>query len=160
MKQIYYPNCSELIADFNVKDPLVFYGLLKALIERCQWQADPPVTLDYLKRMVRVKEMGGDSLQITLFDKKGNYTTVEYGPNGYDYGLGFYLDSGCNHYDTTQFRFFKNAVDICGAKVRAFDGGNLDSYEEWIAREGSDDWQSGEAAPEKAAPEKAAPKEN
>lgn len=136
MKKIYYPNCSELIADFNTKDPKFFYAMMKHMGEKHEWEFNPPLTLDFLKEMKKkalVRKLGGDIKMplILVLDKKGNYTHIEYGSNGYDSTLGFRFDSGCNHSDSSQYKFFATAVAERQAEMKAYDGGSTEDFERW-----------------------------
>lgn len=125
-KNIFYPNCSELIADFNIKSPRIIYSLLVKLKEDYGWQFDPVLTFKMLENMKR------DCSTCSILNKAGNWTSLNYGPNGYDEDLGFWLaDSGNNHADDTQFPFFAAAVEDCEADMRCYDGGSMDVWEEW-----------------------------
>lgn len=135
MRKIYYPNCSELLADFCIHEAKEFYPLIKQLGEDKGWMFDPPLSLEILERMVKaVKEGWADKLSIAVVDSKGRVTTLEYGPNGYDDELGFRLDSGCNHYDSSQYQFFQDAIEDCNAEIKAYDGGSTEEFEKWQLR--------------------------
>ena len=128
-KQIYYPNCSELLADFCIHDAKEFYDIITDLGERYEWQFDPPVTLELLKKMIK---KGEESPQCVVVNKQGQVTRLQYGSNGYDSELGFWLaESGNNHYDKDQFGFFAAAADEYAAEIKAYDGGSDEPYNEW-----------------------------
>lgn len=129
MKKIYYPNCSELIADFSIHDSKEFYEMVKRLGKKYDWEFQPKLTIELLEAMK--KDDGMSDITIKVLDKKGNYTTIEYGNNGYDSELGFRFDSGCNHSDNTQYNFFDKAIKDCRAEIRSYDGGSTDYFEEW-----------------------------
>lgn len=134
MKKIYYPNCSELIADFNMHDPKEFFEVITKLAKKYDWTFSPKLSLAYLELMTR-KEIDDERLEarltIEVKDKKGMITLIEYGSNGYDDSLGFRFDSGCNDYDSRQFEFFDTAIQECAAEIKAYDGGSTSSFEEW-----------------------------
>ena len=128
-KQIYYPNCSELLADFGIMNPKMFYEIITDLGKRYRWQFDPPITLELLKEMT---EKGADGPSCIVIDEKGRTTKLNFGSNGYDNGLGFWLaKSGNNHCDEEQFPFFAAAVDEYAAEMKCYDGGSDDVYKEW-----------------------------
>jgi len=136
MTKLYYPNCSELIADFNTKKPREFLRMVSKLGKKYGWHFDPPLEIRILERMVyeeRLNKLGADEnkTSITVVDKKGNTTQIDYGSNGYDAYLGFRFDSSCNHSDETQFEFFDIAIEECEAEMKCYDGGSLGSFEDW-----------------------------
>ena len=139
MKKLYYPNCSELIADFNTKNPEEFFDLVNKLGKKHKWHFDPPLSIKVLKQMLyeaRLYSLGTpyetiDKTSIEILDLKGNHTNIQFGSNGYDDSLGFRFDSGCNHVDDTQFEFFELAVQECQAEMKSYDGGSLNHFEEW-----------------------------
>lgn len=138
--KILHPNCSELLADFNIYDPLEAYNVISALGKRQDWVFEPALSVKLLEKMIRKTKQDpqrnyDDWITIKVLDKNGNATTLEYGPNGYDDELGFRLDSGCNDYDETQYRFFAAALKECNAEIRAFDGGSKSNFEAWLGEE-------------------------
>lgn len=137
MKKIYYPNCSELLADFNIHDPEVFLSLIKDLGKRYQWQFDPPLSLQFLKDMIAdmKRDDRDDRLTSTVIDTKGRMTKLNYGDNGYDPSLGFWFaDSGNNDHDETQYPFFAAAIQECQAEMKTYDGGHSEGFDEWTER--------------------------
>lgn len=132
VKPIYYPNCSELIADFNIHDPALFYEVVNRLAKKFKWQFDPPLTVNLLERMKRNYR----DIQIMVLDMAGKTTTIEYGDNGYDSKLGFRFDSGCNHSDSNQYGFFDAAIQIGEASIQSYDGGTTDEFEKWQEKYG------------------------
>lgn len=126
MKKTYYPNCSELIADFNTHNAKEFFEMASSLIKKYKWTVEPSLSLDILEAMKK-----DNNIQITVVDNKGNYTTIEYGNNGYDRGLGFRFDSNCDHADSNQYNFFDKAIEECQAEIRSYDGGNTVYFKEW-----------------------------
>ena len=132
MKKIFYPNCSELIADFNVHEPKLFFEIMSRLGRKYKWHFDPPLTLEVLKR-IKTRRKDEES-SITILDMDGLATEIEYGDNGYDSGLGFRLDSGCSHCDTAQYPFFAKAILNCEAEIRSYDGGNTEEFEKWFEK--------------------------
>jgi len=135
MKEMLYPNCSELLANFDIHDPEKCLDIMQSLAEEYGWFFDPPLSLKLLQKMIdETKENNDDGrFSIVVYDKKGNVTSLEYGPNGYDSSLGFRLDSGCDDYDSSQYSFFR-AAEQHGAEVLVFDGGHIDGYEEWLEK--------------------------
>jgi len=135
MKKILYPNCSELIADFNIHDPKEFYKMIKEMGRIHQWLFDPVLSLKLLEDMVieDMKEKEGEyRIVISIIDTKGRTTNIKYGNNGYDKSLGFYLDSGCyEEFNEEHFEFYQNAIDDCNAEMKTYDGGHLDGFEKW-----------------------------
>lgn len=132
MRKIYYSNCSELVADFCIQDPEVFYPLIKDLGKRYKWQFDPQLSLELLKGMTFNKER---ERSVLVIDMKGRKTLLNYGSNGYDDSLGFWLaDPGNNDYDVSQYPFFAAAVDECQAEMQTYDGGHQDSFNEWYEK--------------------------
>lgn len=139
MKKIYYPNCSELIADFNTKRPEEFYRMVKKLGKKHDWYFDPPLTLvllEKMKKMAMVVKLGGNVVVpgIMVLNTKGYHTSIEYGSNGYDNSLGFRFDSGCAHGDSSQYEFFAVAVANCLAEMKCYDGGSTQPFEKWLKR--------------------------
>jgi hypothetical protein len=137
MKPKFYPNCSELIADFQMHDPMVMYMILKGLITRFGWETDPKLTLEFLFEMTQpIIEKDGyvNHLEMGILDKKGHETTLRYGSNGYDDLLGFRFDTACADYDTKQFKFLKGAADKAHAVIKVYDGGHDDEYNKWCKK--------------------------
>ena len=129
MKQskIYYPNWSELIADFVEHSPNKIFKFLSGLKKDFNWSFDPILSIELLKEM-----KSDEDIKLTIYNRKGGLTTLQYGDNGYDKSLGYWLaDSGNNHCDDTQFPFFAAAVEDCAAVMKTYDGGSPDMYEEW-----------------------------
>jgi hypothetical protein len=125
---IYYPNCSELIADFNTHDAKDALQMLTSMAKKYKWVLEPIPTLLYLENM-----KGKDELPyIKVIDKNGNSTSFEYGSNGYDDSLGYRFDTGCSHYDETQYKFFACAMKEIAADVMAYDGGSTQPFDEWL----------------------------
>lgn len=56
-------------------------------------------------------------------------TSLYYGSNGYDDLLGWYF--ACEHFDKKNYPFFEWAEKDHNAKIRSFDGGSSDGYEEY-----------------------------
>lgn len=130
MKKLYYPNCSELVADFGIHDAELIFKILTDLAVKHQWQYDPPLTVEGLERIKKVDKEGSRE-SFTVMDTKGRFTHLEYGPNGYDDELAYRFDSGCNHADSSQFEFFDEAIQEAGAEIKAYDGGTTELFEEW-----------------------------
>jgi hypothetical protein len=128
---IYYPNCSELIADFNTHDAKDALKMLTSLAKKYKWVLEPVPTLLYLENMKGKEEIPW----IKVIDKNGNSTTFEYGSNGYDDSLGYRFDSGCAHYDETQYKFFACAMEDLGVDVLAYDGGSTQPFDEWLDKQ-------------------------
>jgi len=125
-----YPNCSELIADFCLKTPKQIYTKLKAL-EKYGVEFEPKLDIPTLELL---KSKGIE--RIAVIDNNGFKTSLQYGDNGYDDSLGFWLaDSGNNHGDESQFPLFGRALDDCGAQIRSFDGGSTDLFFQWYEHE-------------------------
>ena len=134
-KKILYPNCSELLADFCIHDPQEFFKMISAMGLAHGWMFDPPLSLKILEDMVKAaKEHREERPEITVVDSKGRTTSLEYGSNGYDDSLGFRLDSGCNHYDSSQYQFFEDAIEDWNAEIKAYDGGSTEEFEKWQQR--------------------------
>lgn len=137
MKKMLYPNCSELLADFCIHEPEEFLPMIKEMGEKHGWMFDPPLSLKILQDMVKAaKEHRDERLSIAVVDSKGRTTSLEYGENGYDLELGFRLDSGCNHYDSSQYQFFQDAIDDWNAEVKCYDGGSTEEFEKWQDKHG------------------------
>lgn len=140
MTKIYYPNCSELIADFNTKDPQMFYDMVSKIGKKHGWIFDPLFSVKILERMKhedRIRKLGAedyDNIGLTIVNKKGHHTSIVYGPNGYDDSLGFRFDSGCDHGDDNQYEFFDIAIKECQAEIRSYDGGSIEPFKEWQAK--------------------------
>ncbi len=133
MKEILYPNCSELLADFKIHEPKAILKILKSLGKKYKWHFDPPLGLQILKEMTRIKD--DDRPVITLLDIDGNMTKLNYGPNGYDNELSYWLaDSGNNHYDKDQYPFFEKALNDYGAEMKCYDGGSPEAFDTWFNR--------------------------
>ncbi|MCK4307273.1 hypothetical protein KAW50_03485 [candidate division WOR-3 bacterium] len=116
--------------------------MIKQLEKKYGWHFDPPLSVKVFERMKyldSVSKLSGqdevEKLEVIVVDKKGNHTLIEYGDNGYDNSLGFRFDSGCNHSDESQFRFFDIAIKLCQAEIKSYDGGSLGSFEEWQSKQ-------------------------
>ncbi len=137
MKKILYPNCSELLADFEIHDSKMFFKMIKTMGKTHGWMFDPPLSIKILEAMIRAaKQNMNERPRVSVIDSKGRVTSLEYGSNGYDSDLGFRLDSGCSDYDSSQYQFFQDAIDDYGAEIKIYDGGHLDGFETWQKRHG------------------------
>jgi len=129
---IYYPNCSELIADFNTHDAKGAYKMLMQMVKKYNWVLEPIPTISYLESM-KDEDPDDRGMNITVIDESGNSTSFQYGSNGYDDSLGFRFDSGCSHYDESQYNFFKCALASIDAEIKAYDGGSSEPFERWLS---------------------------
>lgn len=127
MKKIYYPNCSELLADFEVQDPKIMLDILKKLIKKYDWHAEPQPTVEFLTRMKKDRQE-----QIYLTADNYDATCLHYGDNGYDDALTYWLaEPGNNDWDSKQYSFMAAAKDDAGAIIKTYDGGKEDGFQEW-----------------------------
>jgi hypothetical protein len=130
MRKIYYPNCSELVADFSITDAKEFYEVFKNLTRKNKWQVIPELSIKNLEDLKKTEK------SILVLDLEGRTIQLNYGNNGYA-DLGFWLaTSGNNHCDKDQFPFFKACLD--NVEMLTFDGGNDEVFNEWLDKHDND----------------------
>jgi len=127
MKKIFYPNCSELLADFEVQDPKVMLDILKNLIKKYGWKTEPQPTIKFLEELKENRD-----IFIYIVDNKKNEINLQYGGNGYDNTLTYWLAiPGNNDWDSKQYPFMAAAKDDADAVIKTYDGGKDEGFTEW-----------------------------
>ena len=135
-KQMIQTSCSELLVDTQIHDPAEALRKISALMEACNWESSPPLTLKLLKSLKEgVREYSGQdhSPEIVVYDKEGNRAWLEYGPNGYLDFLGYRFDSHCNQGDSACFPIFDKAIEVLQGQLIACDGGSTEIFNDWKA---------------------------
>lgn len=139
MSKLLYPNCSELVCDFQIHEPQYFLDIMNKMSKKYGWVFEPKLTLELLKRMIKEDTRSVDTAPITIMviNKSGNHTVIHYGNNGYDQELGFYFDKGCySEYDIAQYPFFDKAISESSAEIKTYDGGHDDGFWKWHKKYG------------------------
>lgn len=129
-KFIYYPNCSELIADFNLKDPMAMWSILLQL-RKCGWVYACNRSGSLFFNLLAMKK--DSEIAIEVRDKKDNKSLLRYNAlDCYDDTLGYYLDNGCyEEWNPKVFPFYFEAENRFNASIKVFDGGHDEEYNEW-----------------------------